>query len=608
MSAFPPKLKNLLLPLATATLLTAVAGSGLLSPLGGIVSDGLYQQPSALGDEIVLINIDQRALEEFGPFPWSREILTTALEYLNADPNSRPAVIGVDVLFAGETDPQGDARLVAVAGSYDNVVTATAATFGTDLVTSSEDAPYMDDYAVLAYDEPFPALKEVTTQGHINAMLDYDGILRHAIWQVDLPNGDSIPSFHQQIYKKYMLSIGEEGTSLPPTDIRHRWYVPMQGTPGAFDNSFSVKDLVLGDLPRDFFADKIVLIGPYAAGMQDSFPTSIDHATLMYGIEFQANAIQALINGALPQEVTETPQLVVLFLLSFLALLWFKERKMLSATILWLALCGGWIALCVSAFSSGYVLYVLYVPLAITICYVVTVARNYIHAATEKRRITTTFQRYVAPEIVTELLKGDPATLELGGKLTDIAVLFVDLRGFTTMSEGLDPATVVEIINRYLTLTSDCILQNNGTLDKFVGDCTMAFWGAPLPQEDCIFKAVKTALAMVEGAAPLSAALQEHFGRSVDFGIGVHFGPAVVGNIGSPSRMDYTAIGDTVNTAARLESNAPGGKILVSHVVADALKDRIAFTSLGDTIRLKGKSQGFEILQVEGFIEPKRED
>ena len=133
----------------------------------------------------------------------------------------------------------------------------------------------------------------------------------------------------------------------------------------------------------------------------------------------------------------------------------------------------------------------------------------------------------------------------------------------------------------------------------FVGDAAMAFWGAPLPQEDYVMHAVKAASDMAEGSKTLSKELLEQFGRTVSFGIGVHVGEAVVGNIGSPQRMDYTAIGDTVNTAARLEANAPGGTIYISRAVADALGDRIRTTSLGDTVKLKGKKEGFEVLIME---------
>jgi len=166
-------------------------------------------------------------------------------------------------------------------------------------------------------------------------------------------------------------------------------------------------------------------------------------------------------------------QLAILFILSVLCLFWFWERKMLPSTL-------GWIGLCKLASAGGIVLHVLWMPLASTVLYVVTVAMNYIRATLEKRKISNTFRRYVAPEIVNELLKEGTDALGLGGKLTEIAVLLVDIRGFTTMSEIFTPPQAVEILNQYLVLTTDCVMGNHGTLDKFVSDCTMAIWNAPL--------------------------------------------------------------------------------------------------------------------------------
>lgn len=140
-------------------------------------------------------------------------------------------------------------------------------------------------------------------------------------------------------------------------------------------------------------------------------------------------------------------------------------------------------------------------------------------------------------------------------------------------------------------------------MDKFVGDATMAFWGAPLPQEDFVMNAALAALEMVKGSEKLSEELQKKYGRTVSFGVGIHVGPAVVGNTGAKNRMDYTAIGDTVNTAARLEANAPAGMIYISRQVADELLGRIRTTSLGTGIHLKGKTDGFEILTLDGLAE-----
>ena len=142
-------------------------------------------------------------------------------------------------------------------------------------------------------------------------------------------------------------------------------------------------------------------------------------------------------------------------------------------------------------------------------------------------------------------------------------------------------------------------MRNHGTLDKFVGDCTMAFWNAPLPQDDPVYHACRAAMDMVEGSKAVGEELMARFGRTVSFGVGVNWGPAVVGKIGAPKRMDYTAIGDTVNTAARLEANAPGGTVYISRAVADALGERAKTTSLGGTINLKGKAEGFEILTLD---------
>ena len=363
-----------------------------------------------------------------------------------------------------------------------------------------------------------------------------------------------------------------------------------------------IRDRINGDIDPEYFAGKVVFIGPYTIGLQDSYVSAIDHARQMFGMEFQANAVQALLWGEYKQEAGDGLQLAVLFAALLLGMWGFWRRRVLAATALWAVLCGGWIGLCAVLYQAGWALHVLWIPVGVTVLYAGCLAVNYIQAAAERRQVTNTFKRYVAPEIVNEILKEGTEALELGGKLTTIAVLFVDVRGFTTMSEMLEPPQVVAILNRYLTLIADCILKNGGTLDKFVGDAAMAFWGAPLPQEDYIMRACQAAADMASGSQALSEELMEQFGRTVSFGIGVHVGEAVVGNIGSPQRMDYTAIGDTVNTSARLEANAPGGTIYISRAVADALEGRIRTTSLGDTIKLKGKKEGFEILTLDEII------
>lgn len=587
--------------LLCGALFAALAYSGLLRTPSNAVNDALYQRPQAAFGDIVIVGIDEAAIEAYGPLPWSRDIYAAAIDYLNARPETRPAVIGVDVIFLGESDPVSDAALADAAARHGNVVVAKAAVFSTAVIESTDNGTTLDSFHVESVNAPYPALANATAQGHINAMADTDGILRHAMLAVDLPDGTQLPAFHRAIAGRYAAGQGMS-LAMPPTQGRNFWYLPYTGLPGAYSDGISIRELVEGTVQPELFAGKIVLIGPYAAGLMDQYPTAVDHARPMYGVEVQANAVEALLRGDFKTEAPLWPQVLALFAASAGCFWWMWDRKPLWAGLSLVLAAGGWLGACLLAYRQGLVLQALWVPLAAAVIYMATVAVNYIRAALEKRRVTNTFKRYVAPEVVNEILKQGPAALELGGKLADIAVLFVDIRGFTPMSELLEPPRLVEILNRYLTLTSTCILQNKGTLDKFVGDATMAIWGAPLPQEDHVYLAVKAARDMVEASAALNRELEEAYGRTVGFGVGVHCGPAVVGNIGAKIRMDYTAIGDTVNTAARLEANAPSGRVYLSRAVADALGERIRTTSLGGSVKLKGKTEGFEVLMLDELL------
>ena len=597
------KWETALFALAAAGVLTLLAGLGVLKGPDRTASDAFYQSRQAFDGDIILVGIDQRAMEEIGPFTeWGRDVIAMAVEALNESEECRPAVIALDILYTGEKDPDLDLWLAEAAGRYGNVIVGCAAEFGGAMVMGEDGEYYWDAFSMLVYEEPYEALRDAATVGHINAMLDDDGILRHHMLQLTLPDDTIVPSMALAAAQMFRDHMGQEPVVLPPTDSRGFWYVPFTGLPGDLYENISVADLLSGKIPANYFEDKIVFIGPYAAGLQDSYVTAIDHARLMYGVEFQTNATQALLRGNYKQEAGAVGQLVLLFFLLLAAFIGFWRRRMWIATLLWLLLSGGWLLACYAVYERGWILHVLWVPVGVTVLYVGCIAANYIRAALEKRQITGTFKRYVAPEIVNEILREGTDALELGGKQVQIAVLFVDVRGFTPMSERLKPAQVVEVLNDYLTLIAKCILDNGGTLDKFIGDAAMAFWGAPLPQEDFVMKAVRAAADMVKGSQALSRQLMEKYGRTVSFGIGVHVGEAVVGNIGSPERMDYTAIGDTVNTSARLEANAPAGTIYISRAVADALEGRIRVTSLGDSIKLKGKQEGFEVLTMDEIL------
>lgn len=593
--------RNIIIAVCGSLFFVLLVYAGVLGRLDKWLQDKLYQQPRALSGDIVVIGIDERALEEIGEYnSWDRNVMAQALEALNSDPSNKPAVIAIDTLYAGNTDADADAHLAKAAAELGNVVTATSAVMGTQYIDTDDGGMDIDTYAVLDYEEPYDELAAVADKGHINAMYDTDGIMRHALLYIE-PHGERVYSMAYVVASNYLKSMGEEVTA-PPINKRGQFYVDYSAIPGDYYDEVSVADLIAGDVPSDYYADKIVLIGPYAAGLQDAYFTPIVRAKQMYGVEFQANVITQIIEGNYKREVSDVVQLIILFIICVAASLVFSHIKVLWSSVITALTVVLTIIVSVVAYGKGLILHPLWIPVGVVLFYLVAIAMHYLQAALEKREITRTFKRYVAPEIVQEILKEGTENIGLGGKTCDIAVLFVDVRGFTTMSESLAPEKVVSILNKYLTMASDAVEAHKGTLDKFVGDAMMAFWGAPLPQEDAVYNAILTAKDIVDGAAKVSEELKEEMGQELRVGVGVHFGPAVVGNMGAEKHMDYTAIGDTVNTAARLEANAPGGQVYISRAVCDAIEGRITYTSLGDTVKLKGKAEGFEVLRLDSIV------
>jgi class 3 adenylate cyclase len=219
-----------------------------------------------------------------------------------------------------------------------------------------------------------------------------------------------------------------------------------------------------------------------------------------------------------------------------------------------------------------------------------------VFADLEKNELKTAFQRYVSPDVIEEILS-DPEKNYMKTDKRTMSVLFSDLRGFTAMSEKLEPEQVVEILNEHFEVMSEIILRNRGTLDKFVGDEIMALFGAPIYTESHALKAIKTALEMQKAQDELSKKVKRKFGIEIDIGIGINTGDMVVGNIGCRQRMDYTVIGDSVNIAARLCTSAKAGQILISETTYAEVKKLVKVEEL-QPITVKGKSKPLHIYNV----------
>ncbi len=243
---------RIVIALLLASVFTLIAYIGVLDTLDGIVSDKLYQEQESADGEIIVIGIDQKALNEIGPFPWSRSIMADTISYLNSG-EEKPAVIGIDVLYVGESsDPSADEYLASVAENGKNLVVASAATFGSTLIEDGSSF-HIDDRSIIAYDEPYDGLKAYSKTGHINTMADNDGIIRHAILSIDVPDIGKVYSFSRVIYEKYCESMGIEPNPLPDRDV---FYIPYTTKGGGYYDFISVWDLYNCEVDPEIFAGR----------------------------------------------------------------------------------------------------------------------------------------------------------------------------------------------------------------------------------------------------------------------------------------------------------------------------------------------------------------
>lgn len=564
------------------------------------VEDKIYHNPGAVSSKIRIIKIDDKTMNQLGDFlSWDRGVYADLLEKLYVSEDVKPAVVGFDILFSSEKSVEPDERFAEACDEMGNVVCGFSYSFASELVTDKDGNLINDTMSVQQKVVPYDALNKVVKVGFANALMDKDdSVIRSTFIYFDEENGTRTKSFSAAVYEAYMEACGKKATYATEESAMSFRYT---AKPGDYE-SVSLCDVLDGTVAPEVFDDCIVLVGVYASGLLDSYFVPVDRGQQMYGVEIHANAIQAMMeNKSLSRIPAWIDALVAAIIVA--ALVFVCERLSVIKTVV---ICGGVVVVKLLAglilFKLGYSgdnLVLLAMAILIAIYYT---GMHYYKARRAKVSIERAFSKYVAPQVVDEIAKTGTYELKLGGENRDVAVLFVDIRGFTPLSESLEPEQVVDILNSYLELTTSCIFRHGGTLDKFIGDATMAVFNAPFDTEDYVYKAVLTAWDIVQGGIEMEKELSERYGKEVGFGVGVNCGPAVVGNIGCEFRMDYTSIGDTVNTAARLEANAPKGTVYISDTVYEQVKERIEVEEVGQ-IPLKGKSNGVFVYSVTGLKE-----
>lgn len=588
-------IRKIIVSAIVAILTFVFSVTGILYSFDKMIADGWYQKPTPTNPQIKIIAIDEKTLQAYGDMKtWNRSIPADLVDKLYAQEEYAPSVTVFDIMYISEVDEESDLRFAESCKKAGNIITAVNTVYETK-VTKQGDNLIVDESHIGMVEYPYTALKEASSYGYANTIQDKDGYIRYATTEVNY-EGEVIEALAVKAYKMYCEDQGLTPV-MPETFENNKFGFTYSGKSGAYE-ILSLVDVLEGKIAPQAFTNSIVFVGAYAPGMQDAYNIAIQKGAQMYGVEIHANILEALMEGKTNLPVSNVMfGIVVAIIVAVFAVVCWKSKIMVSTIIL--------VAVIILNFVAGKLLYnngkvmnLVIIPIMFLLTYAYFLIEGYLTEILRRRKVVSAFKKYVAPQVVDEISKQGDFKIVLGGESRDIAVLFVDIRGFTPMSESLEPEQVVEILNEYLRLTTESIFKNGGTLDKFIGDATMAVFNAPFDLDDYIYRAVCTARDIAAGSQELEEKLMARFGKTVSFGIGVNCGRAVVGNIGCDFRMDYTAIGDTVNTAARLESNAKKGQILISEYVYEAVKDRVEVTEIGE-IPLKGKSKGVFVYQVD---------
>lgn len=613
--------------------------------------------PQTLDRRIVIVDIDEKSLAEEGRWPWGRDKLAIMLNNLFS--HYKVAVVGFDIVFAEKDDssglktleqlgrdelkniPQFQSSLARLRPQLDHdqlfartlaehpVVLGYYFTNFQDRVSGVLPAPTFSAgafknsrsafVAASGYGANLPEFQNAANiAGHFNPYTDFDGVARRVPMLIEY-DGAYYEAFSLAVVQTFygaspIRAVTEKdsgGEALEwlrtdklkiPLDENISTLVPYRGRQGSFPY-ISASDVLHGRTDVAAMAGAIVLVGTTAPGLMDLRSTPV--GAVYPGVEIHANLIAGMLDNnikekpAYMQGADFTQMLLIGLLLAFFmpSLSPVKASFLALAALLW-------------AIGTNFALWQyanMVMPLAATVTMIVTqfgvgMSYGFYIEAHTKRQISGLFGQYVPPELVDEMSE-NPDSFTMEGENREMTVLFADVRNFTRISEGLDPKTLSKLMNKYMTPMTYAIHQHRGTIDKYIGDAIMAFWGAPLADPEHARHAVMAALEMQETLAALRPQFVAGGLPEIRIGIGINTGMMSVGNMGSEFRMAYTVMGDAVNLCSRLEglTKQYGVGILVSGETQKSLPD-IVFREL-DKVRVKGKDIPVSIYEPLGLAE-----
>ncbi len=572
--------------------------------------------------QIVLVTVDEKSLDEEGRWPWSRKKIARLISLL-----SESKVIAVDLGFF---EPTKDDRLLALSikrapvvlgyffhmkrlpisprDQLDTKVLAKAQYSIVQLDTDPERTPLIKAF----YPElgVKPLTESAHKLGYFNIFRDLDGVVRTypiaIFWRGTVFAPLAVQTFAVAKDDESFIMVNEAGVedvgvadlSFPVT-YDGRLFINYYGPPKSFPY-VSASDVLKGRVKSSFFKGKIVILGATAMGLFDNhvapfsrvYPGPEIHATVV------GNFLERRFLKPLPWSVFITTALVAIFCLMNYVLVWSLSAAvaaLFDVSVLFL-----YALFTVLLFKRGFLANFTYPTLSVVLAYLVNFVLKHTEEVKRKKSIKQAFSHYLHPELVEEIEK-EPEKLKLGGEKRLVTVLFSDIRSFTTISEGMDPEVLVELLNDFFSAMTEIVIHNQGYVDKFIGDCVMAVFNAPVIVEGHPLLAVRAAISMVKKAQQLSEKWEEKSGHPLVIGVGINTGYALVGNIGSKERLNYTVLGDTVNLASRLEGQCKtySVRIVASEFTIGSLPENadVQFRKL-DFIRVKGKHEPVVIYEV----------
>lgn len=540
-------------------------------------------------EDIFVVAIDDYTVDALGRFPFNREYYIPFLESV------RPAkAIAFDIHFVSQSeDTFIDEMLASQLATMDNVILAASV----DLENELERAVVVnkDELVTGRLIPPLQVLAEEAHLAHINRYAERgydDGIIRRTWLMLGTEQG-AIPSL---AYQTAQLA-GADLTPYLHNNPQAEMIIKYNASSYDFQ-TLSYLDVISGVYPPELFEDRIVLVGVTGLG-QDTGNTSVENnVNLVYA---HAAIIDQLLKGEqLHAASFWTTALLMTLLFALAVLLVWLLKPIISIVCV--------VGLAAVMFAGQYYMFDklnVYVntvyPIAVLLgAFILNITVKTYFEQKQKSFITKQFGRYISPDLVKQIARSDQE-LPLGGINKELSILFLDIRGFTSLSEKLTPQEVVDFLNTMFDLITEKALDNHGTIDKFIGDAAMIIFNAPLDVNNHPYYAVKTAYEIQKGMEEVRERIREKHGVVISIGVGVNTGEVVVGNIGSYLRVDYTAIGDNVNIAARIESNTVANQILVSESTYERTKDDFIYHCIGERM-MKGKSVPVKLYEVQGIV------